>query len=250
MGREVGPFRLIRAKGPEVDRALDLRALCFRAGKASDRDGLDARCDHFLVLDEGGAALATFRTLLMTDGRTLSQSYAAQSYDLSRLASYPKPILELGRFCIHPKAGTNPDILRLAWAGLTALVQGQGVGLLIGCTSFEGADAARHAPALARLRDHIAPEAMAPLRKSPQAIPLPLGVPRANAPLPPLLRSYLAMGGWVSDHAVPDPDLDTLHVFTGVETARVPPTRAAALRLWAESQPGLRDLTTEALSPP
>jgi putative hemolysin len=48
--------------------------------------------------------------------------------------------------------------------------------------------------------------------------------------MPPLLRSYLMMGGWVSDHAVIDAELDTLHVFTGVEIARVPEARARLLR--------------------
>ena len=35
--------------------------------------------------------------------------------------------------------------------------------------------------------------------------------------MPPLLRTYLLMGGWVSDHAVVDRHMDTLHVFTGLE---------------------------------
>ncbi|MFZ1348189.1 MAG: ornithine-acyl-ACP acyltransferase, partial [Tabrizicola sp.] len=48
--------------------------------------------------------------------------------------------------------------------------------------------------------------------------------------LPPLLRTYLGMGGWVSDHAVVDWELDTLHVFTCVEVDRVPAARAASLR--------------------
>jgi putative hemolysin len=48
--------------------------------------------------------------------------------------------------------------------------------------------------------------------------------------MPPLLRSYLAMGGWVSDHAVVDTDLGTLHVFTGLEIRRVPQARALTLR--------------------
>jgi L-ornithine Nalpha-acyltransferase len=52
----------------------------------------------------------------------------------------------------------------------------------------------------------------------------------AMAQMPPLLRTYLAMGGWVSDHAVLDRDLDTLHVFTAVEIAAIPPARARALR--------------------
>ena len=48
--------------------------------------------------------------------------------------------------------------------------------------------------------------------------------------MPPLLRTYLGMGGWVSDHAVIDRAMNTLHVFTGVEVAAIPPARAKALR--------------------
>jgi hypothetical protein len=42
------------------------------------------------------------------------------------------------------------------------------------------------------------------------------------------------MGGWVSDHAVVDADLDTLHVFTGLEIRAVPPGRARLLRALAK----------------
>jgi len=48
--------------------------------------------------------------------------------------------------------------------------------------------------------------------------------------MPPLLRSYLLLGGWVSDHAVIDRDLNTLHVFTGVEISRVPAARRRLMR--------------------
>ena len=48
--------------------------------------------------------------------------------------------------------------------------------------------------------------------------------------LPPLLRSYLRMGGWVSDHAVIDKALQTLHVFTGLEIGTIPPARKRLLR--------------------
>jgi putative hemolysin len=40
--------------------------------------------------------------------------------------------------------------------------------------------------------------------------------------MPPLLRAYLLMGGWVSDHAVIDYKLNTLHVFTGLEVRKIP----------------------------
>jgi putative hemolysin len=40
--------------------------------------------------------------------------------------------------------------------------------------------------------------------------------------MPSLLRAYLLMGGWVSDHAVIDKKLNTLHVFTGLEVSKIP----------------------------
>ena len=53
---------------------------------------------------------------------------------------------------------------------------------------------------------------------------------QALAQMPPLLRTYLGMGGWVSDHAVIDTQMNTLHVFTGLEIAKIPASRAQALR--------------------
>ena len=58
-------------------------------------------------------------------------------------------------------------------------------------------------------------------------------VSRSVSLKPPLLRSYLAMGGWVSDHAVIDRQMGTLHVFTGLEIAGIPPNRARLLRALA-----------------
>jgi putative hemolysin len=48
--------------------------------------------------------------------------------------------------------------------------------------------------------------------------------------MPPMLKTYLMMGGWVSDHAVVDRDLGTMHVFTGVEISTIPPARKKLLR--------------------
>ena len=56
----------------------------------------------------------------------------------------------------------------------------------------------------------------------------------AMARLPPLLKTYLMMGGWVSDHAVLDHQMDTLHVFTGVEIGEIPVARQRLLRAIAQ----------------
>ena len=221
---------------------LPLRLECFRAGQGEDRDGFDADCLHLSLHErESGQIVACFRGMLLQADQ-IGQSYSAQSYNLAPLAQFGAPVLELGRFALHPK-WHDPDILRLAWAAITRLVDAAGVGLLFGCTSFLGAEEARHRAALALLAArHIGPQDWLPKPlaveqvrfaegRSDQVLDLRAGL----AQMPLLLRSYLTLGGWVSDHAVLDRDLDTLHVFTAVEIASIPPARARALREIARS---------------
>ena len=87
------------------------------------------------------------------------------------------------------------------------------------------------------MRDrHIAPKHWLPRVKAPAVFRFAArlrrkpDLKRAQAKMPPLLRTYLMMGGLVSDHAVIDRDLGTLHVFTGLEIAAVLPARARLLR--------------------
>lgn len=224
----------------DLAQAVGLRNLSFRHGhlRATDADRFDAACSHVLIHETNSNRLVCcYRVMLLADARDLHRSYAAQFYDLSRLAGFGGPMLELGRFCVHP-GHADADILRLAWGALAGLVDLTGAGLLFGCSSFDGARNPGHDPALVQLlAAHLAPDQWRPLRLAPQIddfaarladqTPNPMAAMRA---MPPLLRSYLAIGGWVSDHAVIDADLDTLHVFTAVEIANIPAARARALR--------------------
>lgn len=233
------------AVGPdEVAAAQRLRHRAFfgageggahRRGAALDIDAHDQTCEHLLVLD-GEAPVACCRLRLFRGGAVLG-SYSAQFYDLSAMTRYPQPMLEIGRFCLDPMRH-DPDILRLAWAAMARIVDSHGVGLMFGCSSFAGADPARHGAALAVLRCRIGPAEWRPRPLAPERLALSGFVPphdpgQALVGLPPLLRSYLGMGGWVSDHAVVDRTMNTLHVFTGVEVASIPAARAKALRLLA-----------------
>ena len=234
----------LAASAADRQAALALRHLRFRARRGpdqatSDEDGFDATCQHVLIHDTAtGDLVGCYRVARFAGGRDLDQSYAAQFYDLAPLHQLQGPLIELGRFCLHPDRH-DPDILRLAWAALTRLVDDGKVALLFGCSSFDGADPAAHAAALGHLaRYHLAPPALNPGVLASGAVDLrPLASRTADAaPLPALLKTYLAMGGCVSDHAVIDRDLDTLHVFTALPIAAIPPHRAAALRaLAAES---------------
>ena len=229
----------------DVRQCQQLRYLGFiqkrglgREGATLDLDEFDDRCRHMMVEDSRtGQLVCCFRMMPLTSGREIGRSYSAKYYDLQALADYPGKLVEMGRFVVHP-AWRDPAILRVAWSAMTRFVEEEGVDLLFGCSSFEGVDAEDYADAFALLKErHLAPKRWLPRVKAPKVFrfasrfrlrrpDMKLAVRR----MPPLLRSYLVMGGWVSDHAVIDNELNTLHVFTGVEVARVPKRRARLLR--------------------
>lgn len=239
-----GRYSVRFAQSEEDLRAAQrLRWLCFigqRTGRedadALDRDALDDICRHVLIEDmRSGRLVACFRMMHLSSGAEIDRSYSAQYYDLEGLRGFPGPMVEVGRFCVRP-AHSDPDILRAAWASLTRHVDETGAELLFGCSSFLGTDAAGYEDAFAMLRErHLAPPRWRPRVKAPEVVRFaPLtdqpDAGRAMAGMPPLLRSYLMMGGWVSDHAVMDRKLNTMHVFTGLEVRSIPPARARTLR--------------------
>ncbi len=225
--------------GPSDVRAVQaLRGRCFRAGTGPDQDAIDLICRHVLIENrDTGVLVGCFRLMLLSSGVCIGDSYAARFYDLSALAQYDEPMIEMGRFCIAPDVPDHADILRLAWGAMTRHVDQAGVGMIFGCASFPGTDVAPYQDSFAMLRDrHLAPRRWRPRVKAPKVfrfVQRGRSTPdakRALTAMPSLLRSYLAMGGWVSDHAVVDDDLNTLHVFTAVEVKAVPPARARLLR--------------------
>ena len=238
---EKGRYRTRPGRSAEDIRAAQrLRHRCFidAGGEGHEADAFDETCLHVLVEEQGRPdPVACFRLLSLPDGRAIGQSYSAQFYDLSSLSAIRQPMLELGRFCISPDR-MDPDILRLAWGALTRFVDAGRVGLLFGCTSFHGTDPAAFQDAFAMLSArHLAPPNRRPSPRAAEIHPYaallsgsPADTRAAQRQLPPLLRTYLLMGGWVSDHAVIDRDLGTLHVFTGLEIGAIPEARARLLR--------------------
>lgn len=234
-----GRYRVRSAQGADdVEAAQRLRHLCFRGDAGGiDRDDHDRVCRHVLIEEcAGGRLVGCFRLLPLSGGEEIGRSYAAQFYELSRLGDFEGPMLELGRFCIHPDV-RDADVLRAAWGAVTAFVDREGVEMLFGCASFSGTDWSAHGDALAMLKArHLAPARWLPRIKAPsvfrfaQRLRRAPDAKKAMRAMPPLLRSYLSMGGWVSDHAVVDRDMNTLHVFTGLEVGRIPPARKRLLR--------------------
>ncbi len=242
-----GKYQVRLSREPEdVRRAQALRHEVFRLsrGRSDDPAGLDADpyddlCDHMLVEDSvTGELVCCVRLMPFASGAEVDRAYSAQWYDLSALKSFEEPMVEMGRFCVRPDHRGAGEALRVAWAAMTRYVDARGIQLMFGCSSFDGSDAEPYADVFALLKEkHLGPKRWLPRIKARKvfrfAKMLRLRRPdlmKAAKAMPPLLRGYLSMGGWVSDHAVIDQDLNTLHVFTGVEVKRVPPRMAALLR--------------------
>ncbi|MBN8633344.1 MAG: GNAT family N-acetyltransferase [Rhodobacterales bacterium] len=219
----------------DMGRVMDFRRSAFPRATGSEEDTQDALSAHVMVEGPAGM-LGYFRVMLFGWGAGLAQGYAARFYDVGPFVGYARPVAEMGRFCLAP-GGVHPDVLRLAWGAMTRIVDEGQAGLIVGCSSFRGAGWETHRAGLALLAEgFIGPPEHLPGRKAEEVVDYPrLAGPVTDrkaslAGLPPLLRTYLGMGGWVSDHAVVDRELDTLHVFTCVEVDKVPPARAASLR--------------------
>ena len=220
----------------DIQRAQQLRALAFGLNRPRDADAFDEACQHILIETvDSGELVCCFRMLTLT-GETISASYSAQFYELSNLAAFEGRMVEMGRFCLHP-AFSDPDILRVAWGAMTRFVDENNVELLFGCSSFQGTETASYLDAFAVLKArHLAPKKWLPRVKAPNVFKFAARLTRkpdlkmAMRRMPPLLKTYLLMGGWVSDHAVVDREMNTLHVFTGVEIGGIPESRKKLLR--------------------
>ncbi len=243
-----GRYKARLAETPEdIRKAQALRYKTFIAGTGAashgtrtaglDQDSFDDRCAHMLVEEiRTGRLVCCFRLLPIAVGSQIGNSYSAQFYELSALKAFKGPMVEMGRFCIDPQI-YDPDILRVAWGAMTRYVDEKGVEMLFGCSSFKGCEATAYLDAFALLQArHLAPKRWLPRIKAPsvfrfaQKLRRKPDLKRAMRSMPPMLRSYLAMGGWVSDHAVVDHDLNTLHVFTGLEIRSMPPRRRRLFR--------------------
>ncbi len=227
-GRYVARFATSAA---DVVACQKLRHRCFFGKSGVDLDQFDASWSHLMIEDgTDGPLVCTFR-MRQSSAAAVQDGYAGQFYDLSGLAQTVGPHIEIGRFCTDP-ATPDPHILRVAWGALTQYVDACEATILFGCTSLTGTDPAPYARVIRALQDRYqGPHALMPGAIAPEVIRFGEKTGDADQrPMPPLLRTYLAMGGWVSDHAVVDRTMDTLHVLTVVEIAKIPPARARALR--------------------
>lgn len=224
----------------EIDAALALRFRVFyeemgarpdavTAAARRDTDAFDAVADHLLVLDHDlgngpAAVVGTYRLIRRGAAERIGGFYSAGEYDIAPLLTYPGSLLELGRSCVH-EAYRMRGTLQLLWRGIAAYVFQHRIDLMFGCASLPGTDLDALAPALSYLHHHhLAPPPLRPRALAHRHVAMdriaPSGIDEraALAELPPLLKGYLRLGGFVGDGAVLDAQFNTTDVCVVVKT--------------------------------
>jgi len=206
-----------------------------------DVDRFDSYCDHLLVLDhelgEGPASIVgTYRLLRRSVADRHDGFYTATEFDIRPVLSLPGELLELGRSCVDAQH-RNRSTMQLLWKGIAAYVFAHDIKLMFGCASLPGTDPAAHAAALSYLHhNHLAPEAIRARALPERHVAMDL-LPAAAAghadaieafdartviaALPPLIKGYLRLGGFVGEGAVVDHEFNTVDVCILVVTDSV-----------------------------
>ncbi len=233
----------IAENAAEVDAAQALRYRIFyeemgahpdsdAAATRRDRDRFDAVADHLLVIDHARGAgadgvVGTYRLIRTEAAARVGGFYSADEYDLATVLAFPGRVMELGRSCVHLNY-RNRAVMQLLWRGIAAYVRRHDIGLMFGCASLPGTDPDALATELTYLHAyHLAPPELrlralpsryVEMRRSDPAALEPL---RALAALPPLIKGYLRLGGFVGDGAVIDTQFNTVDVAILVKTELV-----------------------------
>ncbi len=212
----------------------EMGAHASAAARASglDADAFDAVADHLLVLDHArgagaAAVVGTYRLIRPEAAARAGGFYSAGEYDISPILAFPGEVLELGRSCVDVAYRTRLT-MQLLWRGIAAYVFHHGIGLMFGCASLPGTDP----DALAVPLSWLAAKHLAPPELRPRALPhlyvemarMPadaVGDRAALALLPPLIKGYLRLGGWVGAGAVIDSQFNTTDVCVVVKTDQI-----------------------------
>jgi len=194
-----------------------------------DLDVFDTVADHLLVIDHAlgkgpSSVVGTYRMLHRAGAEAVGRFYSADEYDIGPLIDFPGRVLELGRSCVDA-AYRGRAVMQLLWRGIAAYVFRHEIDLMFGCASLAGTDPDELAAELTYLyRNHLAPPALRPRAVASRYIDMQRQPPgeidyrQVQGLLPPLIKGYLRLGGFVGDGAVIDHQFNTVDVAVVVKT--------------------------------
>ncbi|GHU05576.1 ornithine-acyl ACP N-acyltransferase [Alphaproteobacteria bacterium] len=201
------------------------------ATQKRDFDAFDEVFDHLLVIDrqasgDVSSVVGTYR-IQRRESEKFRGFYTSDEYDVSAIDRFPGRVMELGRSCVDPNFRTMATMQAL-WRGLAGYVFHHNIDLMFGCASLHGTDPDSLAAPLSYLhQNHLAPENLRPRALPGRFVEMnrisaaEINLRRSLAMLPPLMKGYLRLGGFVGDGAVIDEQFNTVDICVIVKTDMV-----------------------------
>jgi putative hemolysin len=243
---EVGRYRLRLAESAEDrEAACRLRFKVFNIelneGLASsyqtglDSDQFDLFCEHLLVEDktESNPARRVVGTYRMQSGATAERNlgyYSEQEFNFASYEPLRPGILELGRASIDREHRT-PEVLTLLWRGIAQYANDMGLRYLVGCSSLTSKDPVEGWQVYRQLEHYRVPPEFATEPTTAYALPIEQGSPLTQSPsqtedlalsspppaqakVPKLLKTYMAIGARLCGPPAWDREFGTIDFLT------------------------------------
>lgn len=198
-----------------------------------ERDAFDPVFEHLVLVDtrKDDASLehvvGVYRLLTGARAAKHGRFYSDGEYDLSVLRASGRRLLELGRSCVAADHRSGLA-LHLLWSGLARFVIEREIEILFGVASLHGTDIDALALPLSHLYNaFLAPPELRVRAREEAYQPMDLIPPEridrvaAMRAVPPLIKSYLRLGGFVGDGAFVDHAFNTTDVCLVMDTARM-----------------------------
>lgn len=198
-----------------------------------EADEFDPFFDHLLLIDarrdtpEFPGVVGVYRLLTSEKSAEMGRYYSESEYDLTPLRSSGRRMVELGRSCVHPEYRGGSAMLQL-WNGLAEYVLERDIEVMFGVASFHGTDPQAFRQSLSWLHHHhLAPDdlrvtALPPGQLDMNLLPAEaLDRRTALSEMPPLIKAYLRLGGFVGEGAFIDRDFNTIDICLIIDTARM-----------------------------
>jgi putative hemolysin len=188
-------------------------------------DQFDPFFDHLLLIDKTRDKVVGVYRLMRTDkAQDAGGYYSEQEYDLTKLKSSGRRLLELGRSCLHAEYRGGTGMYQL-WTGLADYIAKHEIEVLFGVASFHGTDIDALAAPLSLLHHrHLAPENLR-VHARPESFQNMSLINEAHLDrratlmqMPSLIKAYLRLGGHVGEGAYVDHTFNTVDVCLIMDT--------------------------------
>lgn len=188
-----------------------------------ETDQFDDVADHLILRDlKTEDVIGVYRLLRQDHARLVGGFYSAREFDLAPLEKSGRPLLELGRSCVRSDHRSGAAMY-LLWQGLARYVQMHQSELMFGVASLKGTNVLDQAGPLSLLHHRYrAPASICAKARQFQTMNLiseaALDRRRAMVQIPPLIKSYLRLGGMVGEGAFVDHAFNCIDVFMILDT--------------------------------